>query len=29
VRACITNHRTTAADLAFLVEELERCLSGA
>jgi glutamate/tyrosine decarboxylase-like PLP-dependent enzyme len=29
VRACITNHRTTSADLAFLVEELERCLSGA
>jgi aromatic-L-amino-acid decarboxylase len=29
VRACITNYRTTPADVAFLVEELNRCLSGA
>src|SRR4030042_6805266 len=29
VRACITNYRTASADLAFLVEELERCLAGA
>ena len=29
VRACITNYRTTPADVAFLVEELNRCLAGA
>jgi aromatic-L-amino-acid decarboxylase len=28
VRACITNYRTTPADIAFLVEELNRCLGG-
>jgi len=27
VRACVTNFRTTSHDLAFLVEELDRCLS--
>jgi glutamate/tyrosine decarboxylase-like PLP-dependent enzyme len=26
VRACITNYRTTSADVAFLVGELDRCL---
>ncbi len=29
VRACVTNYRTTPADIAFLVEELNRCLTGA
>jgi len=29
VRACITNYRTTSADLAFLVGELDRCLAEA
>jgi aromatic-L-amino-acid decarboxylase len=28
VRACITNFRTTSSDLAFLVQELDRCLAG-
>jgi len=28
VRACITNYRTTSADLAVLVRELERALAG-
>jgi hypothetical protein len=26
VRACITNYRTQAGDVGFLVEELGRCL---
>jgi hypothetical protein len=29
VRSCVTNCRTTSADIRFLVEELNRCLSGA
>ncbi len=29
VRACVTNYRTTPADITFLVEELNRCLGGA